>query len=58
MSKTHTVKSGDTLGKISIQYYGRFTKWNDIVKANPAGQKKDCAGWFAVDFCRGCFAYS
>lgn len=41
MSKTHTVKSGDTLGKISIQYYGRFTKWNDIVKANPqlAGRK-------------------
>ena len=35
MSKTHTVKSGDTLGKISVQYYGRFTKWNDIVKANP-----------------------
>ena len=41
MSKTHTVKSGDTLGKISIQYYGRLTKWNDIVKANPqlAGRK-------------------
>lgn len=41
MSKTHTVKSGDTLGKISVQYYGRFTKWNDIVKANPqlAGRK-------------------
>ena len=41
MSRTYTVKSGDTLGKISIQYYGSFSKWNNIVKANPqlAGRK-------------------
>ena len=35
MAKTHTVKSGDTLGKISVRYYGYFSKWSDIVKANP-----------------------
>jgi len=35
MAKTHTVKSGDTLGKISVRYYGYFSKWADIVKANP-----------------------
>jgi len=33
--KQHTVKSGDTLGAISIQYLGTFSKWQEIVKANP-----------------------
>lgn len=35
MARTHTVKSGDTLGKISVKYYGTFSRWTDIVKANP-----------------------
>jgi len=40
-NKKHTVKSGDTLGAISILYFGTFSKWNEIVKANPqlAGRK-------------------
>lgn len=35
MSKTHTVVSGDTLGRISIRYYGVFGRWTEIVKSNP-----------------------
>ncbi|MHA7944353.1 LysM peptidoglycan-binding domain-containing protein [Formosa sp. 3Alg 14/1] len=30
----HTVKSGDTLGKIAKQYYGEASKYQDIFKAN------------------------
>lgn len=30
----HTVKSGETLGKIAIQYYGKASKYQDIFKAN------------------------
>ncbi len=30
----HTVKSGETLGKIAKQYYGNASKYNDIFKAN------------------------
>ncbi|GAA3603908.1 LysM peptidoglycan-binding domain-containing protein [Flavivirga amylovorans] len=30
----HTVKSGETLGKIAIQYYGNASKYQDIFKAN------------------------
>ncbi len=30
----HTVKSGETLGKIALQYYGKAAKYNDIFKAN------------------------
>ncbi len=30
----HTVKSGETLGKIAIQYYGKAAKYQDIFKAN------------------------
>ena len=30
----HTVKSGETLGKIDIQYYGKASKYQDIFKAN------------------------
>ncbi|MDW5288460.1 LysM peptidoglycan-binding domain-containing protein [Formosa sp. PL04] len=30
----HTVKSGDTLGKIAKQYYGNASKYQDIFKAN------------------------
>lgn len=30
----HTVKSGETLGKIAKQYYGNAAKYNDIFKAN------------------------
>ncbi|GHU66629.1 hypothetical protein FACS189447_07890 [Spirochaetia bacterium] len=35
MSKVHKVVSGDTLGNISIQYLGSFSKWEKIVDANP-----------------------
>ena len=35
MSKSHTVQSGDTLGKISTRYYGVFARWTEIVQANP-----------------------
>lgn len=30
----HTVKSGETLGKIAIQYYGKASKYQEIFKAN------------------------
>lgn len=30
----HIVKSGETLGKIAIQYYGKASKYQDIYKAN------------------------
>ncbi|QNM86087.1 LysM peptidoglycan-binding domain-containing protein [Polaribacter haliotis] len=30
----HTVKSGDTLGKIAKQYYGNASKYTEIFKAN------------------------
>ena len=30
----HTVKSGDTLGKIAKHYYGNASKYNAIFKAN------------------------
>jgi phage protein D len=33
--KQHTVVSGDTLGMISIKFFGTFAKWKDIVSANP-----------------------
>ena len=31
---THTVKSGETLGKIAKQYYGNASKYNAIFEAN------------------------
>lgn len=33
-TKTYTVKSGDSLYKISIKYYGTGTKWRKIADAN------------------------
>lgn len=30
----HTVKSGDTLGKIAKHYYGKASKYQDIFEAN------------------------
>lgn len=30
----HTVKSGETLGKIAIKYYGKAGKYQEIYKAN------------------------
>lgn len=30
----HTVKSGETLGKIAIQYYGKASKYQEIFNAN------------------------
>lgn len=35
MSKVHNVVSGDTLGNLSIQYLGSFSKWKKIVGVNP-----------------------
>lgn len=35
MPRTHTVKSGDVLWRISARYYGTSNKWTDIVSANP-----------------------
>ena len=32
---THTVVSGDTLGSIALNYYGKSSKWRDIRDANP-----------------------
>ena len=30
----HTVQSGETLGKIAVQYFGKASKYQDIFKAN------------------------
>lgn len=35
MSRSYTVKSGDTLGKISVKFYGVFGNWTKIKAANP-----------------------
>jgi prophage tail gpP-like protein len=35
MSKSHNVVSGDTLGAISIRFFGTSSKWKKIVNANP-----------------------
>lgn len=35
MAKTYTVKSSDTLSKISVKFYGEPSRWTEIVKANP-----------------------
>jgi nucleoid-associated protein YgaU len=32
---THTVVSGDTLGSIALNYYGKSSKWREIRTANP-----------------------
>lgn len=32
--RVHTVASGDSLSKISKQYYGTATRWNEILQAN------------------------
>lgn len=46
MSKSYTVVSGDTLGSISIKYYGVWTKWNRILNSNPqlVSRKKNFDG--------------
>ncbi len=33
-SRTHTVSAGDTLAKISTQYYGTPNRWSEILAAN------------------------
>lgn len=33
--RTHTVAPGDSLSKISLQYYGTAARWNEILQANP-----------------------
>ncbi|MDF3057937.1 MAG: hypothetical protein K0R17_2152 [Rariglobus sp.] len=34
--RTHTVAPGDSLSRISKQYYGTAARWNDILQANKA----------------------
>ncbi len=33
--RTHTVKKGDTLGKLAAKYYGKSSAWEKIAAANP-----------------------
>lgn len=33
--RTHVVKKGDTLGKLASKYYGKSSKWDKILAANP-----------------------
>ena len=33
--RTHTVKKGETLGKLAARYYGKSAEWQRIAKANP-----------------------
>jgi prophage tail gpP-like protein len=35
MSRSHSVKQGETLGSIAIQYFGTFEKWATIKSGNP-----------------------
>ena len=35
VERTHTVKKGETLGKIAARYYGKSSEWQRIAKANP-----------------------
>jgi prophage tail gpP-like protein len=46
MSKSHKVGSGETLGEISIKYYGVFGKWTKIRDGNSqlSGRKKATDG--------------
>lgn len=46
MFKSHTVKSGDTLGAIAVRYYGLFPRWTLIRDGNPqlANRKKASDG--------------
>lgn len=34
LPKTHTVRRGDTLGKISRKWYGQSSRWKEIYEAN------------------------
>lgn len=40
-SRTHTVQKGDTLSKLSLQYYGNRTRWRDIYAANRGVMKNE-----------------
>lgn len=46
MSKSYTVVGGDTLGKISVKFYGVWGNWTKIVSSNPqlAPRKKASDG--------------
>lgn len=33
--KVHVIKKGDTLGKLAGQYYGKSSRWDKILAANP-----------------------
>ncbi len=39
--RTHIVHPGDTLSKISLQYYGNRTRWRDIYAANRSVMKSE-----------------
>lgn len=40
-NRRHTVQPGDTLSKISLQYYGNRTRWRDIYAANRGVMKNE-----------------
>lgn len=46
MSRSHTVVSGDTFGRISTRYYGVAAKYPQIIQANPqlTGRSKESDG--------------
>jgi len=46
MSKSHKVISGETLGGISVKYFGTASKWRSVVAANPqlSGRKTAADG--------------
>ena len=39
--RRHVVRPGDTLSKLSQQYYGNRTRWGDIYAANRNVMKSD-----------------
>jgi LysM repeat protein len=40
-ARTHVVRAGDTLSKLSQQYYGNRTRWRDIYQANRGVMKNE-----------------
>jgi nucleoid-associated protein YgaU len=39
--RKHTVKPGDTLFKLALQYYNNRAKWRDILAANRAVMRSE-----------------
>ena len=38
--RTHTIRKGDTLWSLAVQYYGNGQRWVDIANANPGVNPK------------------